>query len=244
MGSEFSLLLFLSIRYAPPFTWLGTSHTRAVSSSPHWRSSTSSFSHLSLPPSSPTSSRRLLPLPPCFLFSLSLPRAPPVSAHLSSSCLPGGLAPPPSYSLSPTFLRQLLLLLTSRLLMAPPPPFFRFYLFGVGFFFFSYGPGVGVGFPPPSGVTTSPVNSTAMRVLLPLPLTLPTLFGLPLTRLPPLSLRLWVIQRILCFLPLLPVSRVLYLSLLTPRLLRWPWCLLAPPTVVFSLLLCIVTSTA
>ena len=110
----------------------------------------------------------------------------------------------------------------------PPPPFFRFYLFGVGFFFFSYGPGVGVGFPPPSGVTTSPVNSTAMRVLL------PSLFGLPLTRLPPLSLRLWVIQRILCFLPLLPVSRVLYLSLLTPRLLRWPWCLLAPPTVVFS----------
>ena len=178
------------------------------------------------PPSSSTSARCLPPLSPCFLFSLSLPCAPPLSAHLSSSCLPGGLAPPPSYSLSPAFLRQLLLLLTSRLLIPPPspppPPLFRFYLFGVGFLFFSYGPGVGVGVPPPSGVTTSPVNSTAMRVLL------------PLTRLPPLSLQLWVIQRILCFLPLLPVSRVLYLSLLTPRLLRWPWCLCTPRTVVFS----------
>ena len=113
----------------------------------------------------------------------------------------------------------------------PPPPLFRFYLFMVGFFF-SYGPGVGVGVPPPSEVTTSPVNSTAMHVLLPLPLTPP--LGLPLTRLPPLSLRLWVFQQILRFLPLLPVSRVLYLSLLTPRLLRWPWCLRTPPTVVFS----------
>ena len=77
----------------------------------------------SLPPSSsPTSARRLPSLPPCFLFSLSLPLAPPLSAHLSSSRLPGGLAPPPSYSMSPAFLRQLLLLLTSRLLMASPPP--------------------------------------------------------------------------------------------------------------------------
>ena len=233
LGSEFSLLLFLSIRYAPPFTWLDTSHTRPLSSSPHCRSSPSSLSELSLPPSSPASARRLPPLPPASSsLSLSLPRAPPLSAHLSSSCLLGGLAPPPSYSLSPAFLRQLLLRLTFRLLMASPPThtLFRFYLFGVGFFFFSYGPGVGVCVPPPSRVTTSPVNSTAMRVLLPLP---PPL-GLPLTRLPPLSLRLWVIQRILCFLPLLPVSRVLYLSLLTPRLLRWPWCLRTPPTVVIS----------
>ena len=85
------------------------------------------------PSSSPTSARHLPPLPPCFLFSLSLPLAPPLSAHLSSSRLPGGLAPPPSCSLSPAFLRQLLLL-TSRLLMASPPPPFCFYLFGVGFF--------------------------------------------------------------------------------------------------------------
>ena len=103
----------------------------------------------------------------------------------------------------------------------PPPPF-RFYLFGVGFF--SYGTGVGVGVLPPSGVTTSPVNSAAMRALLPLP----PPRGLPLTCLPPLDLRIWVLQLILSFLPLLTVSRVLYLSLLTPRLLRWPWCLHAP----------------
>ena len=79
---------------------------------------------------------------------------------------------------------------------------------------------MGVGVPPPSGVTTSPVNSTAMRVLLPLPLPPPR--GLPLTRLPPLHLRIWVLQRILFFLPFLTVSRVLYLTLLTPRLLCWP----------------------
>ena len=203
------------------------SHTPPLTSSPHWRSSPSSLSRLSLP------LPRLLPLGACRLFptvssslSLSLPRAPPLSAHLSSSRLPGGLAPPPSYSLSPAFLHQPLLLLTSRLLMVPPPPF-RFYLFGVGFFF-SYGTRVDVGVPPPSGVTTSPVNSTAMRVLLPPPC------GLPLTRLPPLLLRIWVLQRILCFLPLLTDSRVLYLSLLTPRLLRWLWCLRVPPTVVYS----------
>ena len=86
----------------------------------------------------------------------------------------------------------------------PTPPFPPFPLPG-RLLLLSYGPGVGV--LPPSGVTTSLVNSTAMRVLLPLPLLLTLLppLGLPLTRLPPLSLRLWVIQRLLCFLPLLPV---------------------------------------
>ena len=115
--------------------------------------------------------------PPLPLLSLSLPLSPPLSAHLSSSRLPGCLAPPPSYSLSPAFPPPAP---PSSDFPPPPgfPPPFRFYLFGVGFF--SCGTEVGVGVPPHSGVTTSTVNSAAMRLLLPLP----PPRGLPLACLP------------------------------------------------------------
>ena len=75
-----------------------------------------------------------------------------------------------------------------------------------------------MGVPPPSGVTTSLVNSTAMSVLLPLLLMLLPPLGLPLARLPPppFSLRFWVLQRILCFLPLLVFRGVIPVSLTPP----------------------------
>ena len=204
MGSEFSLLLFLSIRYAHPFTWLGTSLTLIrsppllIGSRPPLLSLISPSPFLayfrSVPAaSSPASSSLFLYRAPTPLRSPVIfpPAWWPRSATLLLTVSRFPQPPPPPSDFLPTHGSP------------PPPPPFRFYLFGVGFFFFSYGPGVGVGFRPPSGVTTSPVNSTAMRVLLPLPLPPPS--GLPLTCLPPLSLRLWVIQQILCFLPLLTV---------------------------------------
>ena len=117
--------------------------------------------------------------------------------------------------------------------MAFPPnhPFFPPFPLPGRLLLLSYGPGVGVGVPPPSGVTTSLVNSTAMRVLLPLLLTLLPLLGLPLTP-PPLSMRLWVIQRLLCFLPLLPIFQGVIPVPLVPSTLLWPWVLRAPPAVV------------
>ena len=68
----------------------------------------------------------------------------------------------------------------------PPPPLLPPFPLP-GRLLLSYGPGVGVGVPPPSGVTTSLVNSMAMRVLLHLPLLLMLLppLGLPIARLPP-----------------------------------------------------------
>ena len=202
MGSDFSRLLFLSIRYAPPFTWLDTSPSRPLSSSSHWRSSPSSL----LPPSSsPTSARRLPPLPPCFLFSLSLslyraPHPSPLTCRLAACLVSSLLHPlPRCHPLPPSSDFP-----SAHGFPPPTPPFPPFPLPG-RLLLLSYGPGVGV--PPPSGVKISLVNSTAMHVLLPLPLLLTLLppLGLLLTRLPPLSLRLWVIQRLLCFLPLLPV---------------------------------------
>ena len=161
------------------FTWLGTSHTRPLSS----LAVIPLLSLSSLPPpflayfrSVPTAPSPLLPL-----LSLSTARPTPLrspvvflpawwprSATLLLAVSHFPPPAPPSYNFPSTH--------------GSPPPLFHFYLFGVSFFFFSYGPGVGVGVPPPSVVTTSPVNSPAMRVLLPLPLSPP--LGLPLTRLP------------------------------------------------------------
>ena len=183
----------------------------------------------------------LSPSPPFLAYFRSAPAAPSPLLLLSlSTARPTHLCSPvvflpawwPRYSTLFLVVSRFLLLLTSRLLMAflLPNPLSTSTSSGSASssLFWS---GVGVGVPPPSGVTASPVNSTAMRVLLPLPLLLTLLppLGLPLTR-----LHLWVIQRILCFLPLLRFSRVLYLSLLTPRLLLWPWVLRAPPAVVIS----------
>ena len=198
MGSEFSLLLFLSIRYAPPFSWLGTSPSRPLTSSSHWRPSPSL-----LPPLP-----RLLPLgacrpfPPAYSFP-SLCRAPHPSPL--TCCLPACLV-------------SLLLHPLPRCLSLPPssdfpsthgfpptPPFFRLSLFRVGFFFFLMVPGL---------VWVSrfllglPLPWLTRRLCVCLSLSCSCSY-LRLASLspasPPLSLRLWVIQRILCFLPLLPV---------------------------------------
>ena len=162
-------------------TWLGTPPSRPLSSSSHWRSSPSS---LLPPPSSPTSARRLPPLPPSLLFSLSLYHS--SHPYPLTCCLPACLVS----SLLHPLPRCLPLPPSSdfRLLMASPTPLLPpFPLPGRRLLLLSYGPGVGVGVPPPSGVPTSLVNSTAMRVLLPLPLLLMLLppLGLPLARLPP-----------------------------------------------------------
>ena len=131
--------------------------------------------------SAPAAPSPLLPL-------LSLSTARPTHIRSSVVFLPAWC---PRYSTLFLVVSRFLHLLTSRLLMAsplPPPLLPPFPL--PGRLLLSYGPGVGVGVPPPSGVTTSLVNSTAMSVLLPLPLLLMLLppLGLPLARSsPPLS---------------------------------------------------------
>ena len=149
--------------------------------------------------------------------SLSSTSHPPLSAHLSSSCLPGGLAPPPSYSLSPAFPPP-----APPSSAFPPPP----------------------GFPPLSA-SASLSSVWVSRLLLGFPLTrltrllmhlllpLPPPRGLPLTLLTPLHHRLRVLQRISCLMTMMTVSRVMSMTLSTPRLLRWPWSLRAPNMIVY-----------
>ena len=83
---------------------------------------------------------------------------PPLSAHLSSSRLPGGLAPPPSYSLSPAFPPPAP---PSSAFLPPPgfPPLSDSTSLGSGSS--PMVPGLGVGVLPPSGVPPSTVNSVA-----------------------------------------------------------------------------------
>ena len=129
MGSEFSLLLFLSIRLRLPY----------VVRHPSLSSALLLFSLAVVPllspspPSSPTSARRLPPLPP-LLTLLSLSTARPTHIRSPVVFLPAWC---PRYSTLFLVVSRFLHLLTSRLLMASPPhpPFFRLSLFQVGFFF-------------------------------------------------------------------------------------------------------------
>ena len=169
-------------------TWLGTPHSRPLSSSSHWQSSPSSL--LPPPPSPFLAYFRSAPAAPSPLLPLlSLSTARPTHIRSPVVFLPAWCCP--RYSTLFLVVSRFLHLLTSRLLMAlppPPPPLLPpLPLPGWLLLLLSYGPEVGVGVPPPSGVTTSLVNSTAMRVLFPLPLILLPPLGLPLTRLPPLS---------------------------------------------------------
>ena len=169
------------------------------------------------PPSSPTSAWRLPPLPPYLLFSLSLYRAPhpyPLTCCLPACLMSSLLHPLPRYLPLPPSSD-----LPSTHGFPPPPPFFRLSLFQVSFFFFFL--------MVPGWVWVS-------RLLLGLPLPWLTRWlcvccslslscsrsYLRLASLspasppsPPFSLRFWVIQRILCFLPLLLVFSGCYTCL-------------------------------
>ena len=205
MGSEFSLLLFLSIRLRLP---LVRSPPLLIGGRP--------LPLLSFPPpSSPTSARRVPPLPPLLNLSLSLSTARPTHIRSPVVFLPAWcprystlflvVSPLPPSSDFPS---------THVFTPTPHPPFFRLSLFQVGFFLMVSG-----------WVWVS-------RLLLGLPLPWLTrrlcvccslslscscsylrLASLSPASPPPFSLRFWVIQRILCFLPLLVFRGVIPVSL-------------------------------
>ena len=98
------------------------------------------------------------PSPPASSATLFAASHASLSAHLSSSHLAGGLAPPPSSSLSPAFPP---LAPPSSALQPPPgfPPLSASVSLGLGSS--RMVPGLGVGVPPPSGVPPYSVHSAA-----------------------------------------------------------------------------------
>ena len=104
--------------------------------------------------------------PPASSSSLSSASHPPLSAHLSSSRLPGGLALPPSYSLSPAFPPP-----APPSSAFPPPPGFPplSASTSLGSGSSPMVPGLGVVVPPASGVPPYTVNSAAYAYAAPAP---------------------------------------------------------------------------